>query len=256
MIATPLGRDEGLRVLDDASSPIEEQPAPLTFVIGYGRGAPALASGLERSGLAVRTFDQPAMARREILRTQPDLILVGDEQKDGSALQFIRELQREGVDGLMFFLAPSADPRVVGQALEAGADDVCGPPHSVGAIVVRRLVNLRRRDVPMRRPRDKQSRPLTLGGVTVDPFTREVSDGRVPFTLSGRELELLVRLMEAAGDVVSRQKLLKEIWGDEQEDDAVLDATVHRLRKRLEERLARPGFVATVRGVGYRLKKE
>ena len=60
---------------------------------------------------------------------------------------------------------------------------------------------------------------LTLGGVTVDPYTREVSDGRVPFTLSGRELELLVRLMEAAGDVVSRQKLLQEIWGDDQQDD-------------------------------------
>ena len=254
MIA-PLERDDGVRTLGQGGA-AEDGPVPLTIVMGYGRGTSALASGLERHGMAVRSFEEIGPALREIVRDSPDLILIGDERRDGSAVPLIREIHREGLDSLLFFLASAVDPVMIEQALEAGADDVCGPPHSIGAILVRRLVNLRRRDVPITRPRNKQSRPLTLGGVTVDPFTREVSDGRVPFTLSGRELELLVRLMEAAGDVVSRQKLLREIWGDEQEDDAVLDATVHRLRKRLEERLARPGFVATVRGVGYRLKKE
>lgn len=254
MIA-PLERDEQVRALDRGGV-AADRAAPLTILIGYGRGAPALASGLERQGMAVRSFEESSTALREILRNPPDLILVGDERRDGAGIPLIREIHREGLESLCFFLASAVDPAMIEQALEAGADDVCGPPHSVGAVLTRRLVNLRRRDVPITRPRNKQSRPLTLGGVTVDPYTREVTDGRVPFTLSGRELELLVRLMEAAGDVVSRQKLLREIWGDDQQDDAVLDATVHRLRKRLEERLARPGFVATVRGVGYRLKKD
>jgi DNA-binding response OmpR family regulator len=254
MIASPIKLED---TFADRGASRDRDPAPLTFLIGYGRGTPALASGLERSALSVRSFDRPLTARAEIGRAQPDLILVGAEHSDGSSLEFIRELRQDGIDALVFFLAHSTDPRLIDEALQSGADDVCGPPHSVGAIVVRRLVNLRRRELPIAaRPRGKQNRPLTLAGVTVDPFTREVTDGRVPFTLSGRELELLVHLMEAAGDVVTRKKLLSAIWGDEQQDDAVLDATVHRLRRRLEERLSRPGFVATVRGVGYRLRKE
>jgi two-component system, OmpR family, response regulator ResD len=254
MIATPLKLEERSFADEDALG--DDESAPLAFLVAYGRGALALTSGLERARLSARSFDRFLSARTELTRVRPDLILVGAEHADGTALDFIRDLRLEGVDAVVFYLAHSSDPRMIGAALEAGADDVCVPPHSVGSILVRRLVNLRRRQAPNARPRGRQNRPLTLAGVTVDPFTREVTDGRVPFTLSGRELELLVHLMEAAGDVVTREKLLQEIWGDEQQDDAVLDATVHRLRKRLEERLSRPGFVATVRGVGYRLKKE
>lgn len=253
MIATHVKLEEHA-YSNDASA--ESALAPLTFLIGYGRGSPALASGLERAGLSVRSFERLLNARAEIVRAQPDLILVGGDANERSSLDFIRDVRRDGAECVLFYLAASTDARLVKEALESGADDVCGPPHSVGAIVVRRLVNLSRRELPTSRPRGRQNRPLTLAGVTVDPFTREVSDGRIPFTLSGRELELLVHLMEAAGDVVTRKKLLAEIWGDDQQDDAVLDATVHRLRKRLEERLARPGFVATVRGVGYRVRKD
>jgi DNA-binding response OmpR family regulator len=254
MIASPVQLEE--RSVPDAGSSAENELSPLTFLIGYGRGTPALASGLERAGLSVRSFERPGAARAEIARGQPDLILVGGEANEAASLDFIRELRQGGVECMLFYLAHSTDPRLIREALERGANDVCGPPHSVGAIVVRRLVNLRRNELPPSRPRGRQNRPLTLAGVTVDPFTREVTDGRVPFTLSGRELEVLVHLMQAAGDVVTRQKLLRDIWGDEQQDDAVLDATVHRLRKRLEERLSRPNFVTTVRGVGYRVKKE
>jgi DNA-binding response OmpR family regulator len=89
----------------------------------------------------------------------------------------------------------------------------------------------------------------------VDPATHEVSGGADrSFTLSGRELEVLVRLMEARGDVVPRQDLLSDIWGDDHRSEAVLDTTVHRLRRKLEEQISRPDLVATVRGVGYRLR--
>jgi two-component system response regulator MtrA len=114
-------------------------------------------------------------------------------------------------------------------------------------------VHVRRRAA---KPRNgSRARQLTLGDVTVDPATHEVSEGSErSFTLSGRELEVLIRLMEAQGDVVPREHLLADIWGDEHRSEAVLDTTVHRLRKRLEVEISRPDLVATVRGVGYRLK--
>src|SRR5690606_27723041 len=126
------------------------------------------------------------------------------------------------------------------------------------AVLLRRHVELRRRRMPGGSASvagDEPPQPLTLDGVTVDPMTREVSDGATPFTLSGRELDVLVRLTEARGNVVPRESLLADIWGDDQQSEAVLDATVHRLRKRLDEGISRGDFVLTVRGVGYRLRR-
>src|SRR5690606_17504401 len=124
-------------------SPVMESQIPLTLLVGYGRGTRALANGLERSGLIVRTYDRYAAAMPEVARIRPDLILLGDAQVEGSALQFLLDLRAGGYDGMVLFLSHSADPMRVSQALEAGADDVVGPPHSVKAVLLRRHVELR-----------------------------------------------------------------------------------------------------------------
>jgi len=233
-----------------------EPQLPLTFLVGYGRASRALSAGLERTGLIVRPFDRYAVALSEVARVRPDLILLGDAQAEGSPLQFLIDLKAEGYEGLVLFLSHSTDPTRASQALEAGAHDVVGPPHSVKAILLRRHVELRRRkQLSAEADRAAEPQQLSMDGVTVNPITREVSDGAAPFTLSGRELDVLVRLMEARGAVVPRESLLADIWGEEQSSEAVLDATVHRLRRRLDEGISRPEFVATVRGVGYRLRR-
>lgn len=233
---------------------------PLTFLVGYGRGTRALASGLERAGLMVRSFDRFSAALGDVGTVQPELVLVGDAQVEGSSLQLLTDLKSERFPGMILYLSHSTDPRRVSQVLEAGAHDVVGPPHSVGAILLRRHVLLMRKEMPLflEEPGPDTGEQISLGSVVVDTTTREVTDrdAEESFTLSGRELELLVRLMEARGGVVGREELLSDIWGDDQESEAVLDATVHRLRKRLEEHTSRPDYVTTVRGVGYRVKKD
>ena len=227
-------------------------PRPTVFLVNYGRGSEALAFGLERTAFEVRTYPTFGAAVPEIAGSSPEIVLFGDAA-DASHLGFLGTLRERAYDGLLIFLSDSTDPLRVSEVLEWGAHDVIGPPHSVGAILLRRLVHLRRR---LTKPRNG-SRPqqLTLGDVTVDPATHEVSGGADrSFTLSGRELEVLIRLMEAQGDVVPREHLLADIWGNEHRSEAVLDTTVHRLRKRLEEEISRPDLVATVRGVGYRLR--
>lgn len=229
------------------------EPTSVTFLVAYGPGTPVLAAGLERAGLEVRTFDRCAAALAEAQTLQPELILVGDADEDGPTARFLQKVQETQSDSIVLFLSPSGDPDRVDEVLEAGAHDVVAPPHSVRAILLRRQVQVRRRYLPQLHKRMHVARQLTLGGLTVDPSTREVTDGSDVFTLSGRELELLVCLMEARGAVISRDRLLAEIWGDEQESEAVLDATVHRLRKRLND-ISGSNLVATVRGVGYRFR--
>jgi DNA-binding response OmpR family regulator len=224
---------------------------PSAFLVSYGRGADALALGLERAAFQVTTYDSFRAASSEAASAPPDLILFTDTA-DASHVPFLSELRNQSYRGLILYLSDSTDPQRVSRVLEAGAHDVVGPPHSVGAILLRRLVHSRSRAVA---PRSAARSQLTLGDVTVDPTTHEVIGGPDgSFTLSGRELEVLVRLMEAQGDVVPRGDLLADIWGNDHRSEAVLDTTVHRLRKKLEEEISRPDLVATVRGVGYRLR--
>jgi DNA-binding response OmpR family regulator len=227
-------------------------PRPTAFLVSYGRGADALAAALEAAGLDVKTHPAFQTAAQEADSVQPDLILFSDSP-DATHIRFLSELRDQRYAGLLLFLTESIDSTRVSQVLEAGAHDVIGPPHSVGAILLRRLVHLKRRAPgALSYARSKQ---LTLGDVTVDPATHEVMGGSDrSCTLSGRELEVLVRLMEARGDVVPREELLAGVWGEEHCSEAVLDTTVHRLRRKLEEQISRPNLVSTVRGVGYRLR--
>ena len=232
----------------------EPSPRSSATLVGYGSGAPALVSALERAGFLTSSFGTYPMALAEVDRFRADMVLIGDMEGGDAPFQFIADLRSSGIKGVLLFLTPSVDREHVSKALSAGAHDVVAPPHSVQAILLRRHVVEERRRHP--RPFDHAplARQITVAGLTIDLATREVSDGSEPFALSRRELDLLVKLIEARGDVVPRERLLAEIWGNEQESEAVLDATVHRLRKRLEERTDKPDILKTVRGVGYRLQ--
>lgn len=253
--ARPAGEDgNALDQLAGDTPKAAEAPRMMVVLASYGGGSPALASALQREGTVVLSFENYAQAAAEIDRLRPDLVLVGDRDPGGTPFQFISALQESGNDSVILFLSHCSDWEAVGQALEAGAHDVVCPPHSVSAIMLRGQVQLKRKRAARVLRRSPLNRQISLGGLTVDLATREVSDGKAAFGLSGREVDLLVRLMEAQGDVVSRERLLVDIWGSTQESEAVLDATVHRLRRRLGERLNRPDLVATVRGIGYRLQ--
>lgn len=224
----------------------------LAVLTGYGRGTESLAVALDDAGLRVRTSETYAPALDAIEDFRPVLILAGQAQGAGDLLHFLSRAGRLGSEAVMLVLADRSDPGLVNEALEHGAHDLVCPPHSVASILLRLHVSRRKfqeRPGPERNP----ARRLSLGHLTVDLTTRQVRDGQHSVSLSGRESELLVRLMEAGGRVVSREDLLKDIWGSDQGSTAVLDATVHRLRKKLEEDLRESDLVATVRGVGYRL---
>lgn len=223
------------------------------ILVGYGRGASGLTRALSSHDHLVTSFTRFSSCLREAAKLDPDSVLVGADSAAGDPFPFLGEMVGAAPRAFTIVLAPSRDPRWIDRALTAGAHDILPPPHSVAAILLRRRVLLRTRrgehlgDSPL-------SRRVPLGPLTVDLNRRQVLDGSAPLTLSGREFELLVRLMKAAGEVVERDELIRDIWGADQGSEAVLDATVHRLRRKLEEKLPDRDLVATVRGVGYRLE--
>lgn len=127
-------------------------------------------------------------------------------------------------------------------ALDAGADDYVSKPFDLDELCAR-LRALRRRAVGTASPM------LRHEGIEVDPSARSVTRDGKPVALSPKEFAILQTLMENAGKVVPRVRLMGSIYGwDDDVGSNVLEVHVHNLRKKVAE-----GALKTVRGVGYRL---
>lgn len=214
-----------------------------------------IAKGLEEVGflnlLIVRDVDRLVST----LDTPPALVIVGCHGGVSTLGDSIRSLRSTYPDSALLFFADESCLRSCAVALEAGADDVLLPPHRAEGIGVRARLAWERRleqDPPDTDTSAFPLEPLRVGQLTLDLTHREVTADDESVPLTGREFELLVRLIEAGGAPVSRKRLIRDIWGCGT-TDGVLDATVSRLRRKLEGTSVNPNLLATVRGVGYRI---
>jgi two-component system, OmpR family, response regulator ResD len=223
-----------------------------TLLVGLDRLTPAFVAGLEANGIRTYSAENAREALDLAVRLRPELMVVGQESI-WDPFAFLSHVREARPDAMILFLAPTNDPGPAMRALTHGADDVVAPPHSLSAVLLRAHLTRSRNGRPAGRP------GRGVGGtagrpVVVDRLSRTVQDGDEPSSLTGREFELFERLLSAGGRVVPRETLLADIWGKDQDSEAVLDATVHRLRRKLEDDPAKPVILTTVRGVGYRLE--
>jgi two-component system phosphate regulon response regulator OmpR len=164
-------------------------------------------------------------------------------------LEVARRLRDAGdVPILMLTARGSTADRVRGFAL--GADDYLPKPFAPAEMIARVRAILRRGSraaPPERRLRHRE--------LEVDLDRREVTLGGAPVALSNAELRLLVALIEADGRVLTRDALLDILCGPDADGvmERSVDVYIGRLRAKLADDVAGPAYVATVRGVGYRL---
>ncbi len=230
------------------------ETAPLNradmLLVGLERLAPPFIAGFEAEGLRTVAAENEEEGLSLVQSHRPSVILVGQEL-EGDPLVLLHDLNALHSDGFILYLTPSSEAGPALEALAHGADDVIPPPHSVSSVLLRARILRLRGD----RSNSADGRPRSNGQhrLVVDRFSRTLMDGEEPVTLTRREFELLDRLLAANGQVVRREQLLTDIWGAGQNNEAVLDATVHRLRQKLERDPGQPAILTTVRGIGYRL---
>jgi two-component system, OmpR family, response regulator len=148
---------------------------------------------------------------------------------------------------LMLTARDAVEDRVAG--LDAGADDYLAKPFSFAELSARLRALVRR---------GSTERPavLEVGDLRLDPATHEVWRGRTEIALSGKEFALLETFMRRPGDVLSRLQLLEHAWDYAYESRSnVVDVYVRYLREKIDRPFARSS-IETVRGVGYRLRKD
>ncbi|MGE5719443.1 MAG: response regulator transcription factor, partial [Nocardioidaceae bacterium] len=139
--------------------------------------------------------------------------------------------------------------RVVG--LDVGADDYMSKPFGLAELLARTRALLRRSGGAQQ---PAQATPTTTPGLRIDTQARRVWSGPAEVPLTTKEFDVLALLSEDRGAVVTRERLMDEVWDSNWYGSTkTLDVTVGRLRQKLEESDA-PARVVTVRGVGFRLE--
>jgi len=184
----------------------------------------------------------------EQARREPDLVLLDVMLPDGSGFDVSRELRRDSQVPIIMLTARGEEAdRVIG--LELGADDYVVKPFSGREVVARIRAVLRRTAVP--EPED--GRPLEVADVRLDPAKHEVTLRGEVLELSRKEFELLRLLMRNAGSVVTRERLIDEVWDPNWFGSTkTLDVHVSGIRRKLGDDAGEPRYLHTVRGVGFR----
>ncbi len=137
--------------------------------------------------------------------------------------------------------------------LESGADDYVTKPFNPRELVARARAVLRRTAAAPGAP----VAALSVGGLTVDASEHRVTVDGVEISLTAKEFDLLATMAAEPGVVFSRERLLESAWGFADFVDARgVDVHIRHLREKLGDAAASPRFVETVRGVGYRVRKD
>jgi two-component system KDP operon response regulator KdpE len=183
---------------------------------------------------------------------QPDLIIVDLGLPDLDGIQVIRRLREWTATPIIVLSARGQEHDKI-EALEAGADDYVSKPFGVGELVARLRAAWRR----VTRGQQPDEPLFTVGGLKVDQGLRRIFVGEREVHLTPIEYRLLTTMVRHAGKVVTHAQLLKEVWGPPYVGQShYVRVYMAQLRRKLEENAARPRYLLTEPGVGYRLAAE
>ena len=214
--------------------------------------AEVVARYLARDGYTVRRVADGADALPVARDFRPDLVILDIMLPHRSGMEICRELRAQGNTPIIMLTARDEETdKILGLGL--GADDYVTKPFSPRELVARVKAVLRRAAGPSSVEAGRDV--IRAGDVEIDMATRRVTRGGVAVDLTAKEFDLLAHLAAHPGRVYTREHLLRAVWGyDYFGDDSTVTVHVRRLREKLEPDPARPRYVTTVWGVGYRFE--
>ena len=224
--------------------------APTVLIVEDDEGiAMPLVRTLGREGYTVERVDEGAAAVELALAGSVDLMILDLGLPDIDGLEVCRRVRAGGYGGGVLILTARGGEldRVVG--LDVGADDYMSKPFGLAELLARTRALLRRSG-------GQPSEPAASAepGLRIDTHARRVWVDDREVALTTKEFDVLALLAEDRGAVVTRERLMDEVWDSNWYGSTkTLDVTVGRLRQKLEDSGA-PARVVTVRGVGFRVE--
>jgi DNA-binding response OmpR family regulator len=201
--------------------------------------------GLEAEGYGVVTADDGRNGLSLARSGDWDLVVLDLLLPGLNGLRVLQEIHREQPELPVVILTARGDLRTKLKGFELGATDYVSKPFALGELLARVRVQLRRTIPPA-----EDDHVLRAGTVLLDLARRQARVGDAVTDLSDREFRLLHHLLLHVGEVVSRERLLADVWGyDFDPGSNVVDVCVRRLR----QKLGPDAHIETVRHAGYRL---
>ncbi len=208
-----------------------------------------LVRTLEAEGHEVKWAQ--GVAEADLLSGEPELALLDLGLPDGDGIDLCRALSDRHPRMRTIILTARRSEIDVVLGLDAGAIDYVAKPFRLAELLARVRAQLRDRTVVDGPPHAR----LVVGELVIEPGPRRVSIAGREIDLRPKEFDLLSRLAVAAGSVVHRQVLMREVWDENWYGNTkTLDVHIAALRRRLGEGPNEPSRIVTVRGVGYRLE--
>jgi two-component system KDP operon response regulator KdpE len=179
---------------------------------------------------------------------RPDLLILDLGLPDVDGIEVTRQL-REWTQIPILILSVREHESDKIAALDAGADDYLTKPFGTGELMARLRAAMRRTGPP------DSSSVFQVDELRMDTGLRQVSVGDRKVTLTPTEYDLLKVMLQNAGRVLTHRQLLSQVWGPEYTQEAhLLRANISNLRHKIEPDPARPHYILTEPGVGYRLR--
>ncbi len=264
---------EGSRVMSTRAEPATLAGATILLVDDEPALIEAVGYTLQREGYAVSIAGTGHEALASARARHPDMVVLDIMLPGLDGFQVCRTLRAESTVPILLLSAKSEEvDRVLG--LELGADDYLAKPFAMRELLARVRAMLRRAkmvpsgqvpaatpSVPVPAPSADGVAPppptVAIGDVHIDPARRRVSIGGRTLALKPKEFDLLHHFASHPGIVLSRDALLRRVWGYEFPiDTRTVDVHVRWLRTKIEDDPSRPRRIETVRGFGYRFVPE
>jgi len=209
-----------------------------------------LRAALSAQGFTVYEAANGEEAVNAVLSNRPDIIILDLGLPDFDGIEVTRRLREWSQTPIIILSVREAENDKIA-ALDAGADDYLTKPFGTGELMARMRV-------AMRRLANKFDEPvIQVDDLKMDLSRRLVTVNEQEISLTPTEYDILRLLMQNAGKVLTHRQLLRQVWGTAYENEMhLLRVNISNLRRKIETDPARPHYLVTESGVGYRLRIE
>lgn len=209
-----------------------------------------LHTALSAQGFAVYEASNGQEAISAVLENRPDIIILDLGLPDFDGVEVTRRLREWSQTPIIILSVREAEQDKIA-ALDAGADDYLTKPFGTGELMARMRV-------VMRRLANRPDEPvLQVDKLKMDLSRRLVTIADQEISLTPTEYEILRLLLQNAGKVITHRQLLRQVWGTAYESEMhILRVNISNLRRKIESDPARPHYLVTEPGVGYRLRMD